>query len=62
MVAELVAGRTGRPADDFAARTFAGAVVGDMLAGVLAVAEDPKVDLVALMDEALANLEAGHPL
>ena len=28
MVAELVAGRTGRPADDFAARTFAGAVVG----------------------------------
>ena len=33
-----------------------------MLAGVLAVAEDPKVDLVALMDEALAHLEAGHPL
>lgn len=62
MAAELVAERAGRPADDFAARTFAGAVVGTMMAVLVAVAEDPEADLVALMDDALARLEAGLPL
>ena len=62
MAAELAAERAGRPADDFAARTFAGAVVGAMTAVLIAAAEDPEADPVALVDEAMAHLEAGLPL
>ncbi|HEX5499488.1 MAG TPA: TetR family transcriptional regulator [Thermomicrobiales bacterium] len=62
LCAALVAEREGRAADDFAVRTFAGAVIGAMTAVVLAAADDPAADYVALIDAALAQLEAGLPL
>ena len=54
--------RAGRPADDFAARAFAGAVAGAMVAVLIAASEDPEADFVTLMDDALARLGAGPPL
>ena len=60
--AELIAERAGRSPDDFAVRTFTGAVMGVALAAVLAAAEHPDGDYLALMDEGLAHLEAGLPL
>ncbi len=62
VLADLVAERVGRPADDLAVRCFAGAVVGTILAVLPAAAEDPAADVGELMDEALAHLEAGLPL
>ena len=61
-LADLVAERVGRPADDLAVRCFAGAVVGTILAVLPAAADDPAADVVELMDAALAHLEAGFPL
>jgi AcrR family transcriptional regulator len=61
-LAELVARRVGRRADELAVRTFVGAVVGAMMAPLLAAAEDPQADYLALMDASLAHLEAGLPL
>ncbi len=60
--AELIAKRVGRRADDLAVRTLVGAVIGAMMAAVLAVANDPKSDFIALADASLAYLEAGMPL
>jgi AcrR family transcriptional regulator len=62
MAAELIAKRQGRDPDDFAVRTVAGAVVGVGLSVMMAAAEDPSADVVALMDAGLAHLEAGLPL
>jgi AcrR family transcriptional regulator len=62
LLAELVAEREGRAIDDFAVRTFAGAVIGAMTAVLLAAVDDPNADFVALVDAALAQLEAGLPL
>jgi AcrR family transcriptional regulator len=62
VLADLVAERVGRPADDLAVRCFAGAVVGTILAVLPAAANDPAADVVELMDAALAHLEAGLPL
>lgn len=61
-LAELVAKRVGRRADDVAVRTFVGAVIGAVMGAVLASGSDPKVDYLALMDSSLAYLEAGLPL
>ena len=61
-LAELVAGRVGRRADDLAVRTFAGAVIGAMMGPLLAAAADPAADYLAVMDASLAYLEAGLPL
>jgi AcrR family transcriptional regulator len=61
-LAEIVAGRVGRTADDFAVRTLLGAVAGACLAVLPAMAEDPDADVVLLLDRALAQLEAGLPL
>jgi AcrR family transcriptional regulator len=58
-VTELVAERVGRPADDFSVRTLAGATLGVMIAAELQWAEHPDLHLLALLDEALANLESG---
>ena len=41
LLAELVAERTGRPADELALGTLAGAVVGAAMAAMLAIADDP---------------------
>ena len=61
-LAELVARRVGRRADELAVRTFAGAVIGAMMAPLLAAIADPTADYIALMDASLAHLEAGLPL
>jgi AcrR family transcriptional regulator len=62
LIAELLAKRLRRRADDIAVRTFAGAMMGALLAALLAGAEDPTTDYLALMDASLAYLEAGLPL
>jgi AcrR family transcriptional regulator len=61
-LAELVARRVGRRTDELAVRTFAGAVIGAMMAPLLAAIADPTADYLALMDASLAYLEAGLPL
>jgi AcrR family transcriptional regulator len=62
LIAGLVAERAGRSPDDLAVRALAGAVVGAMIAVTFAVVEDPAADLPALLDQALARLEAGFAL
>jgi len=62
LVAEVVAERVGRRPDELAVRTFAGAVLGVLLASLFAAAEDPTVDIFARIDDGLAHLEAGLPL
>lgn len=61
-IAELLAGRAGRPASDFTVRNLAGALLGVMMAALLAAAEDPKADLIEIASRAMAHLEAGLPL
>jgi AcrR family transcriptional regulator len=62
VIAELAANRLGRNADDFAVRTFAGAVTGALLATLFAGGRDPGPDFLAKMDDCLALVEAGLPL
>ncbi len=62
LLAEVVAERVGRRPDELAVRALAGAVIGVGLAAMLAAAEDPEADLFALLDAAMAHLEAGLPL
>jgi AcrR family transcriptional regulator len=62
LLADVVAERVGCRADDLAVRTLAGAVVGVAFAVMVAAAEDPRADLFAVMDAAMAHLEAGLPL
>ncbi|MGH2387553.1 MAG: TetR family transcriptional regulator, partial [Chloroflexota bacterium] len=59
MLAEAVAERVGRPADDFAVRTLAGAIIGVGMSAMHAVNEDPTMDHIMRMDEGMALLEAG---
>ena len=59
MLGGLIGERVGRPGDDFAVRVFAGAVVGAVLAAWLPAFERPGADLLAAIDAALAELEAG---
>lgn len=58
----VVAERAGRPADDFSIGTIAGAMLGVMIAAELYWVDHPGADLFALLDEALAQLEAGLSL
>jgi AcrR family transcriptional regulator len=62
LVAELVADRIGRKPDDPAVRALSGAVLGVALSVMVAWAEDPGADVVALVDEAMAQIEAGFPV
>jgi AcrR family transcriptional regulator len=62
LLAELFATRVGRRANDFAVRAYAGAVTGALLAAMFAAIQEPAPDFLALMDDALAYLEAGLPL
>ncbi len=66
VVAEAVARRAGRPADDVAVRTVAGAIIGVIMAITLpweGWSEQVSLeDTFARIDKALALLEAGLPL
>jgi AcrR family transcriptional regulator len=67
IIAAAVAKRAGRPEDDLAVRTMAGAVIGVVMAITLPSwqSEDPDppvTDLFMHIDEALALLETGLPL
>lgn len=62
VLADLAARRTGRAADDFEVRNWAGAVVGVVMAAFLGAAADPEADTLVVLDRAVAHLEAGLPL
>ena len=62
LLAEAVAERSGIRPDDPAVRALAGAVMGVGLSVMFAVAEDPDADIVFLIDEGLAQVEAGFPM
>lgn len=62
LLTDVLAERAGRRRDDMAVRTFAGAVVGVAMAVMLAMVDDPTADLSRLLDEAMAQLEAGLEL
>ena len=62
VLAAAIADRASREPDDFAVRTVAGAVIGALMAGLDAVADDPGADLAGLVDRALAQLESGLTL
>jgi AcrR family transcriptional regulator len=61
-IAELFAARAGRPANDFAVRNLSGALLGVMIAAFLGVEHDRDADLMQLVDQSLAHLEAGLPI
>jgi AcrR family transcriptional regulator len=65
-IAQAVARRSGRDADDFAVRNLAGAVVGVIMAATMPWSEWaddlPDGDMLGRIDAALAHLEAGLPL
>lgn len=61
-VAAILAGRMGMTAKDFRVRNLAGALIGVIMAALLAAGDTPGADLVQLMDDAMAHLEAGLPL
>lgn len=62
LLADAIAQRAGRPGDDFAVRTLAGAVVGVMIAVIAELADNPAADLAGLIDQGIAHLEAGLAL
>jgi AcrR family transcriptional regulator len=61
-VSQVVAARAGRPPDDFAVDTLAGAILGVIIAAEFHWVEHPDSDLVALLDDALGRLETGLAL
>ncbi len=63
LLAEVVAERVGRRADELGVRTLAGAVIGVGIAAWWYTGGDHTLtDYIALMDAGLAQLEAGLPL
>jgi AcrR family transcriptional regulator len=62
LLTRLIARRSGRGADDPAVRTLAGAVIGAAMTALFAFAEDPAVDVAALIDESIAHLRSGLAL
>jgi AcrR family transcriptional regulator len=62
LLAGLIAQRAGLSPDDPAVLTCTGAALGVMLEVVLRWAGDPKLDIVAELDAALARLADGLPL
>jgi AcrR family transcriptional regulator len=62
LLAVAVAERTGRRPDDPAVRALAGAMMGVGLSAMFAAVEHSDADIVSLVDEGLAQLEAGLPL
>jgi hypothetical protein len=62
MLSELIAERAGRDSKDWQVRALAGAMVGVMISLMPRWTEEPDLDLIASVDDALAFLEAGLPL
>lgn len=62
MLTTAIAERLGRSPDDFAVRTFSGALQGTVMAAVLPAMSDPDADYPKLLDAALSQMEAGFPL
>jgi len=62
LIADMVAQRLGRTADEAEVRTFAGAFTGVMIGLQQTWAEQPEVDIVDSLDEAMAYLQAGLPI
>ena len=61
-IAHLLGPRVGRKRDDFLVHNIAGAVLGVLLSAMLAIIDNPKADMIKVVDDALAHLEAGLPL
>ncbi len=59
MLAEVIAERVGRPADDVAVRTLAGALIGALISVYLAAGGDVAIDQFKLLDMTLSHLETG---
>ncbi len=62
LLAELVAERVGRRADELAVRTLAGAVIGVGIAAWFTAGDQTMTDSIAMLDASLAQLEAGLTL
>ncbi len=62
LLVDAVADRAGRRPDDPAVRALVGAVVGVALSALFAVLEDADVDVVSVLDDGMARLEAGLSL
>jgi AcrR family transcriptional regulator len=62
LLAELVGKRVGRSASDFKVRAFSGALMGTLLAPILADQQGTLRDFIAQMEGSLDFLEAGLPL
>jgi hypothetical protein len=62
LITQLLAKRVGRGAGDVAVQAAAGAMLGALMAVLLTGIDNPTADYLALMDEALAQMEAGFPL
>ena len=62
LFAQMLAERSGRQPNDPAVRALAGAIMGVSIATMFAFAQDPDSDMVAMLDEGLAYLDAGLPL
>ncbi len=62
LMAELIAKRTGRRADEPAVRAYAGAVIGTLLAMMFDGLGTSLEDFLERMDAGLAYLESGLPL
>jgi AcrR family transcriptional regulator len=62
IMARLLAQRLDRPLDDPAVRVAAGALMGVMTVTILAWAADPRASMFSVLDDALAQFEAGLPL
>ena len=62
LLTDLVAERLGRKATDMRIQSFAGAVVGVMMAQLRTWADHPDIDVAASIDNALAFLEKGLPI
>jgi AcrR family transcriptional regulator len=62
LLAELAAERTGRSADDFAVRAWAGAVVGVVMATYQLAVDTPLPEYLATIDRAFDLLQRGVPL
>jgi AcrR family transcriptional regulator len=61
-IADLLASRVGKRRDDFALHNIAGALLGVLMGAMITISENPKTDLLHVIDDALAHLEAGLPL